>query len=787
MGFSGLVKGVIRAKHSNSRKGNKVDSVAIHTMSGHLTGAQCGNYFASIDRVASSNYGIGYGGDIYGYVDEDLKSMCTSSSGVDRRAITIEVASETVNKEPYKCSDAAYESLLRLLTDICQRHGMYLRWANDKAYAKAAANGGPVDKQNMFVHRWFNTGKSCPGQYLFERQGAIANEVNRRLRAGGAKIPMYTSAGGTETSGGIGGKSTVIFVGDSRTVGMKAAVGSNNHIWSAKVSMGYDWMVSTGVPAIENKVSSSTAVCILMGINDFQGVPARKYASYINQCATRWDAKGASTYFVSINPVGSPSKGSYKTITNNSIMNYNEQVKNNLASNVGYIDTYSQIINNFKTIDGIHYDPSTYKAIYDAVVGAAQAGQAGMYCESGAVGGMPVQIDYTKINSYVITLSRNSSDSLDYSKLKSNGVVGAIIEGGYLYYPNSTIQVPVFQSPKFEKQKKSIEAQNLEWGFYFITRARTVAQAQSEMYEIRLMLNHYPCRFGIWLKLELPKNQVNINNQIIEYFQYELIRLGFMSKIGFYTDKESLNNITWDKFKDRWLLWIIDHVEDVAKIQKLLVPHFFDMDGDNPDEEPYAAAGGAGFAANSTLAAGSIPQAAVNWMVGIANDSSHGYSQSNRWGPDYDCSSLTISAYEAAGVPMRSSGLNDSKSFKESQILAAGFVNVTSSCNMKTSEGMQPGDILYRYGHLAMYQGNGLIVEARGPKGHPETGDQTGDEITAGMKYRSEFTAVYRYAGNGSAAVTSVPVSSNASTSNNVYNQIINNPKLSVISQIQSI
>ena len=41
---------------------------------------------------------------------------------------------------------------------------------------------------------------------------------------------------------------------------------------------------------------------------------------------------------------------------------------------------------------------------------------------------------------------------------------------------------------------------------------------------------------------------------------------------------------------------------------------------------------------------------ALQWAISIANDNSHGYSMSNRWGnPDYDCSSFVISALKAAG------------------------------------------------------------------------------------------------------------------------------------------
>jgi hypothetical protein len=49
-----------------------------------------------------------------------------------------------------------------------------LRWKGDKSLI------GQVDKQNMTVHRWF-AAKACPGDYLYNRHGQIAEEVNARL------------------------------------------------------------------------------------------------------------------------------------------------------------------------------------------------------------------------------------------------------------------------------------------------------------------------------------------------------------------------------------------------------------------------------------------------------------------------------------------------------------------------------------------------------------------------------------------------------------------------------
>ena len=49
---------------------------------------------------------------------------------------------------------------------------------------------------------------------------------------------------------------------------------------------------------------------------------------------------------------------------------------------------------------------------------------------------------------------------------------------------------------------------------------------------------------------------------------------------------------------------------------------------------------------------------ATQQMEAWAQDDSHGYDQVYRWGQygDYDCSAAVISAWEAAGVPVKSKG-----------------------------------------------------------------------------------------------------------------------------------
>ena len=117
--------------HSGKRK-HAIDTISIHCMAGNLSVERCGELFQNKERQASSNYGIGSDGRIGLYVDEANRSWCTSSASNDNRAVTIEVAN-TVAKDPWPVSDAAYKSLIDLLVDICQRNGIpRLLWKGDK-------------------------------------------------------------------------------------------------------------------------------------------------------------------------------------------------------------------------------------------------------------------------------------------------------------------------------------------------------------------------------------------------------------------------------------------------------------------------------------------------------------------------------------------------------------------------------------------------------------------------------------------------------------------------------
>lgn len=175
MSNSSLVSFICRSPHHSGKRTHSIDTITVHCMAGNLTVESCGALFARPSREASSNYGIGSDGRVGLYVDEENRSWCTSSRANDQRAVTIEVANNGYG-EPWPVSDKAYEALLELVTDICKRNGIQrLVWSDSKNDRVNHLNGC-----NLTVHRDY-AAKSCPGNYLYEQQSKIAEEVNKRL------------------------------------------------------------------------------------------------------------------------------------------------------------------------------------------------------------------------------------------------------------------------------------------------------------------------------------------------------------------------------------------------------------------------------------------------------------------------------------------------------------------------------------------------------------------------------------------------------------------------------
>ena len=150
---------------------------------------------------------------------------------------------------------------------------------------------------------------------------------------------------------------------------------------------------------------------------------------------------------------------------------------------------------------------------------------------------------------------------------------------------------------------------------------------------------------------------------------------------------------------------------------------------------------------------------AVTWMINTASNNKYGYDQKYRWGEkgDYDCSSAVITAWESAGVPVKTNGASYTGNMY-SVFKRCGFNDVTNSVDRSNGSGLKRGDVLLSRGkHTAMFIGNGKLVEAsmneKGKIIGGTPGDQTGKEFWIHSYYNLPWEYVLRFNENNEETV----------------------------------
>lgn len=151
--------------------------------------------------------------------------------------------------------------------------------------------------------------------------------------------------------------SKIIFLGDSRFVGMSLYEHDKQDVYIAKESQGLKWFMEQEAAA-RRYDSPSTVFVIGFGVNDLYHV--KQYADYVNGLKLR-----GVVYFCTVNPVDEALERRYGyTVTNRQIQDFNKVLKDN-ARDYKVLDTYSGLIKTgFRTMDGVHYQNETYSKLY---------------------------------------------------------------------------------------------------------------------------------------------------------------------------------------------------------------------------------------------------------------------------------------------------------------------------------------------------------------------------------------------------------------------------------------
>lgn len=146
-----------------------------------------------------------------------------------------------------------------------------------------------------------------------------------------------------------------------------------------------------------------------------------------------------------------------------------------------------------------------------------------------------------------------------------------------------------------------------------------------------------------------------------------------------------------------------------------------------------------------TAGVATVIETYLAWALDLANDSTHGYSQIDRWGPaDYDCSSMVVTALRQAGLQTGDASWTGNM---RTELSKFGWMIIPYNGSVSS---LVRGDILlHDQNHVEFYLGNGQRVGAHsdeyGGIGYgARPGDQTGEEICVRYSVGTWFTWVLR-------------------------------------------
>lgn len=190
-----------------------------------------------------------------------------------------------------------------------------------------------------------------------------------------SELPYSLADGETESEAAAGHR--IIFVGDSRTLGMRDALHraerADDDIFIGRVGEGVRWFCEEGQSEMDDAIEAypDLPVVFNLGVND-----PTEIDDYI---VAYWDCiedyPDTDFYILSVNPIDeeflleseTAEEAVLEMINNLNIAKLNLRLKEEFASR--YLDSASYLkADGFETVDGLHFNTKTYLKIHDFVV-----------------------------------------------------------------------------------------------------------------------------------------------------------------------------------------------------------------------------------------------------------------------------------------------------------------------------------------------------------------------------------------------------------------------------------
>ncbi len=246
----------------------------------------------------------------------------------------------------------------------------------------------------------------------------------------------------------------IIFVGDSRTVGMAGAkgapitgtkfprtangVGKDGNYWLAKEGAQISWLTSNK-STIDGLLPNYGTIVIALGVNDVTN--QNNYIKTVNSYAQQWQAQGKKVYFSLVTGVDEQKEATAGySVKNTDISTFNNAIKSGL-SGVSIIDATSVVGGNNTGGDGLHYTSDGYDKLYNSFVSQVKSGGMG----TGGGGGYAGVEDGSKCSACKVKTTKQQQCERKNEAIRNGGIY---CESGEL---SPTWQTDCLHGPECQK------------------------------------------------------------------------------------------------------------------------------------------------------------------------------------------------------------------------------------------------------------------------------------------------------------------------------------------------
>lgn len=531
---------------------------------------------------------------------------------------------------------------------------------------------------------------------------------------------------------GDGEAASTVYIGDSRTVGMSAvggASGSNpinekagDRAFVGKVGEGLDYLRGEGWNNAKQYIGEGSNVVIWFGVNDINNIDA--YCSYLPTLKQNVEAMGGRLTVCAVGPV-IDDKSQY--VKNSDIDSFNEQLNSACDKNgITFIDVNSPLkeMVNDGSPDGLHYTEPLYQKVLDMTSGSGNNGNANSGGNSSRKKGGTPPKTVEVVGFYEFYSGQNNSQVINFSPEWSDmAAMGS---------KNLASSVEAVDAMRNEIVKTMVKAGGYIQSEVFTgDKNRIMGKSSSSIEKLSNMA------LSMWQKNYARQNKATLEimgDPELEPSKY--IYIDVFTKYGF---RHHTSGIYYVKS-------IEDSISD-GKFTSTLQLQKHGPDDTNKNKGRGGSNGNSTRGGRAQRAANPKVEDFVQWMENAANDDSHGYSQNNRYGPDYDCSSSISTALQEAGFGNKQC-LADQGMVDELHDLGWEWIPASDLGGMDTDAGLIRGDILMALeSHVEVYCGDGKRCGAHSDRGHPQEGDQDGTEFSVCDYWNHPWDGIIRYKG----------------------------------------